>query len=214
MNKPVVLLGAGGHALVLLDTLLRLKYEIKAVVAPKNENESSAFLPYKRYEADEDVYSFNPDKVHLVNGIGSLPNQLVRQNLFKKFKGQGYQFLTVIAPNADVSPMAKVGEGVQLMSGVVVQAGSYIADNTIVNTGATVDHDCQISTHCHIAPGVTLSGGVSLAEGCHVGTGAQVIQNIKVEKGCVVGAGACLTENLTANSVVYPAKVYIRENNK
>lgn len=214
MSRPIILLGAGGHALVLLDILQRLNLVVKAVVAPKQVDEATVFSKYNRLEQDEEVFQFDPRDVILVNGIGSLPGGTVRENVYEVFKKNSYQFMTVIAPSADVSPMAKLSEGVQVMAGAVIQAGSHVAENTIINTGATVDHDCLIQAHCHIAPGATLSGGVGLGCGSHVGTGAQVIQNVEVAENCVIGAGACLTQGLNANSVVYPAKVFIKENNK
>ena len=46
------------------------------------------------------------------------------------------------------------------MAGVVIQSGSVIGDNVIVNTNASVDHDCRIGQHVHLAPGVVVCGNV------------------------------------------------------
>ena len=214
MNKPVVLLGAGGHASVLCDLLQRLGNEIIAVVAPTSPNESEVFASVKRLNQDDDVFKYDTDSVVLVNGVGSLPGNSLRIKLYEKFKARGYQFMNVIAPSADVSPYSKMAEGVQIMPGAVVQTGTYLANNVIINTRASVDHDCIIGPHSHVAPGVTLSGGVVLAENVHVGTGASIIQGLTVGQNSVIGAGACVTDNVKQDSIVYPAKVFIREKSK
>ncbi|MFU7517972.1 serine acetyltransferase, partial [Clostridium sp. HCS.1] len=34
--------------------------------------------------------------------------------------------------------------------------------NSIVNSGAIVEHDCKIGDFVHVAPGVTMSGSVAI----------------------------------------------------
>lgn len=211
MSKPVILLGAGGHASVLYDTLQRLSIEVIAIVAPKDGNELTLFSGVKRLEHDAQVYEYRPDSVLLVNGIGSLPENNLRKKLYDTFTARNYKFMTVISPTADVSPYAKLSNGVQVMSGTVIQAGTEISENVIINTRVSVDHDCVIKAHCHIAPGVTLSGDVVLGQCVHVGTGASIIQGLAVGDNSVIGAGACVTKSIKANSKVYPAKVFIQE---
>lgn len=214
MSKSVLLLGAGGHALVLFDLLQRLNIEIEVVIAPINKSDSAILSSIKRLELDEQVLDYNPDEIVLVNGIGSMPGSSIRESVFKKFKKQGYSFMSVISPSADVSSMAKLDEGAQVFSGAVIQAGSRVLENTIVNTGSSIDHDCEIGMHCHIAPGATLSGSVVLEGSVHVGTGASIIQGVTVGSNSIVGAGACLTKNVASFQTVLPAKVFIRENSK
>ena len=48
------------------------------------------------------------------------------------------------------------------MAGTIIQTNTTIADNSIINTGALIDHDCQIGSHIHIAPGTKISGSVNI----------------------------------------------------
>ncbi len=103
----------------------------------------------------------------------------VRQSM----KGSGrwnISFETVIHPSAVIAPEVHIDDGVQVMAGAIVQPGSWLGENVIINTGARVDHDCTIDAHAHVAPGVTLSGNVHVGNGAHIGAGATVIQGIKV----------------------------------
>ena len=89
------------------------------------------------------------------------------------------------------------GEGVQLMAGAVIQPNVSIGENTLINTSASIDHDCQIGAHVHIAPGTVLSGNVCVQDETHIGTSATVIQNIKIGTKCTIGAGSVVVKNIS-----------------
>ena len=88
------------------------------------------------------------------------------------------------------------------MAGSVIQPGSVIGRNVIINTRTSIDHDCEISDHVHVAPGVTLSGKVKIAAGAHIGTGATVIQGINIGANSMIGAGAVVVSDVAGDSKV------------
>lgn len=208
LKRPVVLLGAGGHALVLLEMLQQLEFEIAAIIAPLSKNEHPALTRYKRLEQDSDVTTFSVQDVWLVNGLGALPSSIEtrRKSLFNDMKAKGYEFLTVISPHATVSQYADLEEGVQVFAGSIIQAATRIAMNTIINTRVSVDHGCAIGAHNHLAPGVTLSGGVITEKDVHIGTGAAIAQGVMISEGSVIGCGAHLVRDVPQNSKVIPSK--------
>lgn len=201
-EKPVVLLGAGGHAKVLLDILLEQNIEVLGIAEKAGTDLPSDVYGVPVIGNDSDVQQYPPDKVELVNGIGSIGSTALRQKVYEKFKSQGYRFRQVIHPQAIISRRARLGEGVQVMSGAVVNIGTRIRENSIINTNASVDHDCLIGAHVHIAPGVTLSGGVTVGDGSHIGTGVSVVQGIEIGANVIVGAGAVVINNIAAGKTV------------
>lgn len=207
MYKPILILGGGGHASVLMEILAQQKREILGFVCPRNESTRKAFNGVNHYEHDEDILNFDKKSITLVNGLGSLPGNRSRENIFRKFKQFGYKFETVIANNALVSKETVFEEGVQIFAGAIIQSGVKVEANTIINTGAIIDHDCTIGKNNHIAPGAVLSGHVTTADCVHVGTGASVIQSISICKGAIIGAGATVTQNVEADMVCYPARI-------
>ncbi len=207
MKEPVIVLGAGGHAKVLVDTLRRLAAEIVALVDAAPGGPGSVLgVPVLRGE--ETVLRRDPEKIRLVNGIGSTGSTRKRAGVYQKFRERGYRFAAVVHPAAVVAGEVTIGEGVQIMAGAVIQPGCSIGADTIVNTGATVDHDCRIGDHVHIAPGATLSGGVVVGDGVHIGAGATVIQGVRLGAGSIVGAGAVVLKDVAAAATVVgvPAK--------
>ena len=155
---------------------------------------------------DETQILTHPDELVLVNGIGSLPGNPLRAELFARYRALGYRFASVVSTKAMVSDYAVLEEGVQVMAGAIIQTGNQIGANGIINTGAIVDHDCHLGGDNHIAPGAVLSGGVVTGERVHIGTGAVVIQGISIGSDAVVGAGATLTRPLGEKQIAYVAR--------
>ena len=210
MAKPLVMLGAGGHAAVLAEILLEQKQPLIAVVAPDPIPANSPLAGLKQIASDEQLLStYTPQEVELVNGLGSMPGNNLRWKLFEFFSEKGYRFASVISPKANLSNYLDLAEGVQIMMGAQVQTNASIGKNTIINTGAIVEHDCKIGAHNHLAPGVTLSGGVITASQVHIGTGASVIQNIQIGEQAVIGAGTAVVRNVPAKQIIIPAAIRV-----
>ena len=197
-ERPVILLGAGGHAKVLLDILLEQRADIMGIAEKVGADMPANLCGVPVIGSDSDVERYSPEEIELVNGLGTIGSTALRQGLYDKFRRQGYRFRKVIHPAALISRRAELGEGVQVMAGAVVNIGTRIGENSIVNTRASVDHDCVIGAHVHIAPGATLSGGVTVRDGSHIGTGASVVQGVSIEAGVIVGAGAVVVDDLAA----------------
>jgi UDP-3-O-[3-hydroxymyristoyl] glucosamine N-acyltransferase len=82
------------------------------------------------------------------------------------------------------------------MAGAVVNCGSEIHDGAIINTCASVDHDCMIGDFCHISVGVHIAGTVNIGNEVFVCAGATVINNLNICGECVIGAGAVVIKNI------------------
>lgn len=207
MNKPLVMLGGGGHASVLADILISQGATIIAVVTPEPINNSSSLLSGLPRISQDDcvVRQYSPNKVDLVNGIGALPNSNSRHRVFDYFSGQGYYFPPIISSNALISKYSNIYEGVQVMPGAIIQPHTEIKANTIINTGVIIEHDCEIGEHNHIAPGAVLSGGVITESYVHIGTGATIIQGICIRNNAIIGAGTTIARNVPQGRVLIPA---------
>ena len=194
-KKPVIWLGAGGHASVLIDALSNSDITILGVADPRYLVGEIVYGT-SVLGADEAVLQYSPADVVLVNGIGMVDHNNVRREVTKKMQSYGYTFLTIVHPKAIVSDSVELGEGVQIMAGAVVQPGTKIGSDSIINTGALVDHDCVIGSGCHICPGVTLAGSVNVGNEVMVGSGSTVLPGIKIGSHSVVGAGSTLQRNV------------------
>ena len=199
---PVIVMGAGGHAGVLIDTLEVLAREIIGLTDSNSARHGTRLLGYEVIGTDDVIERWDVGSIRLVNGIGSIGSAAVRSAIYVAYTARGYAFETVVHPTAIVSRHAEIGPGVQVLAGAIVQAGARIGANTIVNSGAIVEHDCTIGPHCHVAPGAVLSGGVTIGEAAHIGTGASVKQDVLIGAAIIVASGAAVVRNVADRHTV------------
>jgi UDP-perosamine 4-acetyltransferase len=196
-DKKRLLLAAGGHGRVVLDTLLSQGFSVHGILDPGLSVGLTIFgVPV--LGADTWLDDANPTDFVLVNGAGAAPASALRQRLFERWSARGFGFVALCHPGAIVAREVVLREGSQVMAGAIVQPRSLVGANAVVNTRASIDHDCAIDAHAFIAPGAVLCGGVRVGMGAFVGAGAVLLPGIKVGDRAVVGAGATVTRDVPA----------------
>lgn len=202
MSKQIIVIGAGDHAKVVINTLKLIGADILGLTDKDTALHGTDVLGYPVLGGDEVLADKKKENVDLVLGIGSTAPGEIRQRVFGQLINAGYSFATCIHPSAVIAPDVVCGAGTQIMAGVIVNPGTEIGINTILNTRASIDHDCKIGDHVHIAPGVVLAGTVSIGNQSHIGVGASIIQNIKVGNAAMVAAGATVIRDVAASTRV------------
>jgi len=203
-NTSCVILGGGGHARVLIDTLQVCgKAELLGVLDADDSLWGQDLLGVPIVGGDDCL----PDLVKrgansFVVGVGSLGDATIRKNLFALGLSHDLAPLTVVHPTAVCSHGVTVGKGTVLFPGSIVNTGGVLGDNVIINTGAVVEHDCSLGDHVHVATRASLAGGVIVGEGAHVGIGASVRQNVRIGAQSVIGAGAAVVADVPEGIVV------------
>lgn len=201
MAKSVYLLGGGGHGRVVLDALLSSGVAVAGILDPDLKVGDRVFgVPVRG--GDEFLDQLAPTDVLLVNGLGANPCVGNRKRLFEEMKVRGFSFDAVRHPSAVIGPECNLGASSQIMAGVVLQNRVRIGDNTVVNTLASIDHDCVIGTHTFVSPGVVLSGDVLVGESTFIGAGAVVLPGIEIGINVVIGAGAVVIKSVPDGWIV------------
>lgn len=203
MSKPVLILGGGGHAGVLIETLHLLEVEVFGVADAHLETGSFTQSGIQVIGNDEAVLGYKSSDFFLVNGLGPVPKNSRRSVLNKEFIALGYKFLTVVHPSAFVASSSEIGPGAQIMAGAIVQTGSQIGAMSVINTGAIVDHECSVGDYTHIAPGAVLCGGVHTGSSVFVGARAIVTEKLTLGDNSILAAGATLRRHLKAGEIFY-----------
>lgn len=201
-EKPLIIIGAGGHAKVLIDTLLLQGVSVLGIVDIDEKKIGTSILNLRVLGNDQYLEHYNAKDIKLVNGVGSTQSMYMRKMVYLKYKRAGYCFKSIIHPSAIVATSVQFGEGVQIMAGAVLQADCYVGDNSIINTCASIDHDCNIGEHVHIAPGCVLSGSIQIGANTHIGAGCTIIQGRKIGSNVLAGAGSLLIHDVEKNGKV------------
>ncbi|MDM2732976.1 NeuD/PglB/VioB family sugar acetyltransferase [Citrobacter sp. Cy070] len=207
MSSGIIVVGAGGHAKVCIELLRAMGESVTYCVGAPDSPDSCLGVPVLR--GDENL-SFLRSKGYSRVFVAVGSNRL-RERLGTLCTGQGYHLVNAISPHAVISPSATLGHGVAVMAGAIVNAESVIDDLAIINTGATVDHDCRIGLAAHIAPQCALAGNVTVGNHSFLGVGCKVIPEIRIGERVTVGAGAVVVCHIEsdATAVGVPARVLI-----
>lgn len=192
----VLILGAGGHAQVVADILLRMR------------DDGSEVLPIGFLDDDPGLAGCRYLDIPVLGGLADvtdIPHDAVvvaigdnrtRQRIFKRLLADGEQFAIACHPRATIARDVRIGPGSMICAGAIVNTGTTIGANVILNTACTVDHHNSVGDHAHIAPGVHLGGEVTIGEGCFVAIGSSVIPGRTVGPWSMIGVGSAVTRDI------------------
>ncbi len=179
-----VLVGAGGHSRVLVESIYASGGSIVAYV----DREPADWLEAPQFTDDD------PKKVPagpIVIGIGAVNPKSLRRRLalVDSYLAAGRDLPPIIHPAATVSASANVEAGAMILAGAIVQPASHIARGVIVNSGSIVEHDSNVSAGSHVGPGAVVLGNCDIGARVMVGAGAVVLNGVTVPNDTQVRAG-------------------------
>jgi sugar O-acyltransferase (sialic acid O-acetyltransferase NeuD family) len=198
--RGLAVIGAGGHAKVVIDCAERAGQQILGVI---DDRVGASVFGYSFLGSCSKVV-LGADW-QLVIAIGS---NAVRAKIALSFENRAH-WASLVDPQSSVSKRASVQAGSVVFAGAVVQADAKVGKHVILNTGCRVDHDVEIADFCHVAPGAILTGGVVLEEGVFVGAGAVVLPGVRIGAWSTLGAGSVATKDLSSEQVYFgsPARL-------
>jgi acetyltransferase EpsM len=205
-----VLIGAGGHAKVILDILEENKETVIGLI-----DDNSLLQELRGYPILGNInyvpYLLEKYKENL-KFIISIGDNKVREKISARLNSLKVTFGKAIHPSAVVSSNAFIGEGTVVMPNAVINSSAYVGKHVIINSGAIIEHDCLVEDYAHVSPGATLAGNVQIGRLAHVGTGANILPNIAIGNDSIIGAGAVVTQPIPESVVAVgiPAKVIKR----
>lgn len=201
MAERVMVVGAGGHAKVVIDVLRAAGHEVVALFDDDPGRRGQVFrgVPVVGGSADVVAHAATQGLRHFLVAIG---HNTARLAIGRRLEAAGLVGLAAAHPAAVLSPGVVLGPGTVVMAGACINADTRIGAHAIVNTGARVDHDCMLGDGVHLAPGVVLCGNVSVGELAFVGAGATVIPGMNVGARASVGAAAAVVRPVADDSKV------------
>lgn len=194
-----VILGAGGHAKVVLEAF---PWELSSVGMLDDDprKEGYTYLGVPVIGPMSMLREFVGKK--FIIAIGSVGHVTKRRELWQLALGAGLEPMGWLnSAGSLISKTAVLGPGTFVGPGAILGAGVEIGYNVIINSRALVEHDCTVGNHTHVASGAILCGGVQVGEGAHIGAGSVVLQGLSIGDGAVLGAGAVLLSSVPAGEV-------------
>lgn len=213
MSTPkFILWGAKGHALVLAEIVQQQGGEVIALFdsAPTSSTVLPGIEIYGGFAAYQ-AWILEQENVRSISAIAAIGGARGRDRheFLEIFRNSGLKTPALIHNRALVSLSAKIGENSHILAGAVIAPMVEIGEVCIVNTNASVDHECVLSEGVHIAPGATLCGCVQIGKNSLIGAGSVVLPRIRVGSNVVIGAGSVVTRDIPDDVVAFgnPAKI-------
>ena len=130
---PLVMIGGGGHARVLVDALQLDGRTVLGFTAPARTDPLAPGIDW--LGDDEELERYEPATVELVNGVGSIASTHARRNVFERLPGPDFPTGAVICGSC------RIGERVHIGAAATIVQGVSIAPGTVVAAGAVVTRD-------------------------------------------------------------------------
>jgi sugar O-acyltransferase (sialic acid O-acetyltransferase NeuD family) len=138
------------------------------------------------------------DHVHIAVGFNP-----AREQISGMAEAAGLPLAAIVHPSAIVASGVTIGEGCAVMAGAVIQVGSVLGRGVIVNSHASIDHDCLLDDYSAVSPGAILGGNVRIGARTWIGLGAALIHGRSVGSDSVVGAGAVVLRDIPSLVVAW-----------
>ncbi|HRZ68989.1 MAG TPA: acetyltransferase [Candidatus Paceibacterota bacterium] len=201
MAEKAVIWGAGGHAKVVADILRLSGLEVVGFLDEVNSGRrGQPFFGSVVLGGVEQLDSLLHGGVRRAFvGFGNNRRRLEAGNLLES---RGFELVKAIHPAAVVAADVKLGVGTMVAAGAVVNPGSGIGKNVIVNTCASIDHDCVVDDGAHVGPGASVAGSVTIGRCAWLGIGSTIIDKKHVGADSIVGAGAVVIHDVPDGATV------------
>lgn len=211
--KKILLIGAGGHCLSVLDSLLS-SYDYEDIgIVDKDYSmlEASNKTLKRRFIMEIPIVGNDYDLERLFSDgyteafitVGSIGDIGIRKKLYQLVKNIGFHIPNIIDKTGIVSSYSICGEGIYVGKKAIVNTNTKIGNCAILNTSSVIEHECVIGDFVHIAPGSILCGNVYIGNETHIGAGSVIKQGIQIGKESMIGAGSVVLKNIGSNVIAY-----------
>ena len=204
MNQSIVIIGASGHGKVVADIVLENDDQVLGFL-DDNTNLSEKFVGFPILGVIDEYKKYSDAKF-----IVAIGNAAIREKIVDKL--EDVEWYIAIHPTAVISKLDTViNEGTVVMANAVVNSGVRIGKHCIINTGAIVEHDNRLEDYVHVSVGAKLAGTVTVGKSTWIGIGASVSNNLEICADCMIGAGAVVVKDIKERGtyIGVPAKMKV-----
>ncbi len=208
--ENIVLFGGGLHANVCIDIFLKEgKYHIIGIIDSKAEIGSNMF-GYPVIGRQENIVELTKT-YNISAGFVSVGDNYARKHVRDVIISliPDFKFVNAIHPSVSIGRNVKLGVGIVMMAGVIVNTESVVEDFCILNTGAQLEHNCFMGEFSHLSAGSITGGKVRIGRFSAITLGVIILDRVTIGENTVVGSGAVVLKDLPDNVLAYgnPAKV-------
>jgi len=206
----LLVIGSSGHASVLVDAIeLAGRYKVVGYLDDTRVCDTVRGN-YRVLGGLNDAPTICAER-HISDVVIAIGDNWWRRRVQQKLseKCPQLRFPKILHPSAILAKSAEIGEGTVILAASHVGPASRVGAFCILNTGSSIDHDCQMENFSSIGPGTFAGGLAKIGECSAIGVGACISDRISIGRHTVVGTGAVVVRDIPDLVVAYgnPARV-------
>ncbi|WP_432205351.1 acetyltransferase (plasmid) [Cetobacterium somerae] len=171
--KDILILGAGGHARVVIDAALATQNF--NIIGFLDDGDVEEILGVKKLGSICELDKFQNVYYHIALG-----NNQLRENIGEKIDRE--RLATIVHPKAYLSRDVLIGNGCYIGANVVLNSKTILEDLVIVNTGSIIEHDCILKKASHISYGVLVGSLVEVSKKVYIDMGKIIKRGEIIER--------------------------------
>lgn len=188
----MIVAGAGGHALELLDILIS-ENRTEGLYFFDEINSGELFQgAYPIINNEKAVKRLFEEDPNFILGTG---DPRVRHHFYKRFSNLGGNLVSIKGQGIVCSNFATENEA-DIFNLCFIGPNTQIGKGCLINTGAQIHHEVSIGDFSEISPGAILLGKVSIGNFCSIGANATILPKVRIGNNVIVGAGAVVTKDV------------------
>lgn len=195
-EKSVVVIGYSGHAYVAIDILHCAGRQVTGYC----DQEEKQYNPYQLIYLGREEEAIK--KLGEFDYFPSVGHNGIREKIFLQLSKSLGSPVNAIHPGALVASSVQTGSGVMIAANATVNPLVKIGDGVICNTACIIDHECVIGAFSHIAPGAVLCGNIKVGRNTFVGANAVIHQGITIGNNVTIGAGTVVIRDIPDDATV------------
>jgi sugar O-acyltransferase (sialic acid O-acetyltransferase NeuD family) len=206
MDEPLIIIGAGGEAVSILDTVEAInargkRWTVVGFLDDRWGNDRD-FCGFPVFGPVARAYEF--DGARFIIALGSDMMFVERSIIAASVRSD--DFASVIHPAASISRRATLGNGVWIGAGAIVGTSSVVGNHVLVGAGATLAQGCVIDDCSVIGALAAIGNAVHVGANCFIGPSAVIEQHLTIGRETRVSTGSIVTESVPPRSLVRPAR--------
>lgn len=189
----MIVAGAGGHALELLDILM-FEGRTENLVFFDEINPSNLFQEkFPILHSQEEVESHFQKDPFFILGTG---NPHLRYQFYNRFTEIGGGLISVQGKGVAFSNFSFGADEADIFNLCFIGANTQIGKGCLINTGAQIHHEVKIGDFTVVNPGAVLLGKVEVGSFSSIGANATILPKVKIGNNVKVGAGSVVTQDV------------------
>ncbi len=208
----LTIFGAGGLGKEVAELAKIINYDNQRwdeVIFQDDVQEEGTILGLRVLHTSSVEAEFSSEEMEYVIALGEPKS---KENVYTTLKRKGHNLTNIIAPDAQVSDFAELGNGIIVKKGSIIQAEAIVGDNVTLQSYVAIGHGAKIGNHCQLSTFSVIGGETVVGKNTYISMNCSIRDKISIGENVIVSAGSAVLKDVESNVTVAgnPARIVSR----